>query len=118
DVRSDQLVFFTTEEHEHAVSLVPPDNDSFASILVSDFSGAARLWYGHLQRSNDTLGTNTEGSPDRFATDWILGRQALWLVGENHPDARWSSISGVSVVNGNYDYDLPLASQVIDGRSD
>lgn len=83
DVRSDQIVFIRAAVGLEA--LTPRAANGFAN---SAGAAHARVWYGHALRTNPD-GTGPAGDlgadPNRIATNWILGRQALLLAGAGVP---------------------------------
>ncbi len=76
-VRSDQLIFIRDAARIDPVA--PRSADNFASSSNAPY---ARIWYGHLLRTNQDGSPPSGGlgtDPNRLCNNWILGRQALFL---------------------------------------
>jgi prepilin-type N-terminal cleavage/methylation domain-containing protein len=92
NVRSDQLMFIRSLSSSSPLKpLVPRDNTSYTygNDTAVDTATHARVWYGHIQRTasdgsdlgNGQIGDPTDlGNPNLVATNWILGRQMLFLT--------------------------------------
>jgi len=120
NVRSDQLVFI--RDAQGLEPLAPGTKNSFSNGSTAPY---ARVWYGHLRRTlpdgtdSGVLGVNTAGNLNRVGSDWIIGRQALFLAGTsgvagsnifaNDP----VNIARYNAVVVNSGTTLPVASQVM-----
>ncbi len=79
-VRSDQLCFITSPPTSGFKSITSTDSNSFSGDAHN--TSHARVWYGHVIQydAEDNIASDLGGttlSPDIYATNWILGRQAL-----------------------------------------
>ncbi len=104
--RSDQLLFMVSlpSTTPQLISpLTPTDDDTFTGSSSAPY---ARVWYGHVQRSNadgtapsvDLASSsgdsaNNPQSQDYYATHWILGRQMLFFQEVN--DAHINTLTSV-----------------------
>lgn len=98
-VRSDQLVFIKVRNPEE-YHIAPADQQTFTPADDNGNAKYQRVWYGHVSRTNnngtDANGSTTADAPasnnflgrpglDLLCTDWILGRQALFLAESGSP---------------------------------
>ncbi|MHB1157060.1 MAG: PulJ/GspJ family protein [Phycisphaerales bacterium] len=100
-VRSDQIMFIRTRGD--AQPMVASGDNSYSNSTDATY---AKVWYGHCLRTQDNgqlpanvLGANyTPGASgavpsNHFASDWILGRQALFLqtstTAPTHANGGW-----------------------------
>ena len=88
DLRSDQIAFIKRRVDDDPVT--PQADNTYDSYTSAAY---ARVWYGHALRANSdgsrpsgNLGAS--GTPNQFAADWILGRQALYLQSDSSPLAQ------------------------------
>jgi hypothetical protein len=127
DVRCDQIMFVRRLTLGTARPLVPRDDSSFSygDDPAIDSTQNARVWYGHVLRTASDgsnlgptggLGDATDaGNPNRIATNWILGRQMLFLPNTNtaptgaHAFYPVDSSFNYHVVNDFYRLPSPLA---------
>ncbi|MAE62515.1 MAG: hypothetical protein CMJ49_14305 [Planctomycetaceae bacterium] len=86
-VRSDQLLFFRSVTDSHNMHpMTPQDPDSFANRWRTSMP-VARIWYGHGKRTRpdgiddntDPNGTGLGFGRNRFAGQWVLARQAMFM---------------------------------------
>jgi len=115
DVRSDQLVFIrrgTGSDGSSELPIAPASNNTFSSGSPAPY---IRVWYGHLRRTEaeyktffrdlnrSDLADKTQRLGDlgrnELASDWILGRQALFLYEETGN----SGLPPIHVNGGWYD---------------
>lgn len=112
DVRSDQILFIRRRGEADPVT---PQADN----TYDGYSSAAytRVWYGHALRT-ETDGTDpgddlgVADTPNEFAIDWILGRQALFLNQDGSSGHRPFSVyaqGGTTTANVN-GYSNPVGS--------
>ena len=79
-VPSDQLCFVRSSD-----GLEPITPGGLNSISSTSDASKAKIWYGHCRRTNPDgtdsglLGATTSNNLNRYAVDWIMGRQALFL---------------------------------------
>jgi len=81
-VRSDHIVFI--RRRAAAEPMTPSSTNGYAG---SSNAAYLRLWMGHCRRAdpvdgshpNGELGDDTGQTDDRYASRWVLGRQALFL---------------------------------------
>ncbi len=86
-VRSDQLVFIFDQGlggTDLLRPVCPASSTTFDSDLAPPESRYVRIWYGHVLKTNGA-GTAATGlgasGPNEFASQWMLGREALFLRG-------------------------------------
>jgi prepilin-type N-terminal cleavage/methylation domain-containing protein len=81
NVRDDQIMFFRNATG--MTSLTPSADGTFDPQSFSPDASAARIWYGHALRTNSdgtlTAPTGLGHAPNKYASDWILARQAALL---------------------------------------
>lgn len=118
-VRSDQLCFIAKTNAELSTSPIttPLTAKSLTSFTSSSSAKYARIWYGHVRQidSNGNLGNTLGGtadSPDKYATDWVLGRQALFLddsvdstdIYNNYDNTFWRTLNTSSATKLEFYY--------------
>lgn len=97
DIRSDQLVFI--RERGEQYPLTPSAPKSFTPADVGSNSQFMRVWYGHVSRTNEdgsdqgTAVLMGQGR-DKLGTDWILGRQGMFLNETLDKPVRWAHANG------------------------
>lgn len=78
DFRSDQIAFI--RRRGDLEPMAPANANSFSN---SSDAAYVRLWLGHCLRTNadgsDPTGDLGATGPNQFASDWVLGRQTLFL---------------------------------------
>lgn len=87
-LRSDQLVFIKRRDTADPTldrPLTPASKNTFSNATANS-AEHIRIWYGHVLKTlpdgsapDFDLGEGDRGDPNRLGTDWILGRQALFL---------------------------------------
>jgi prepilin-type N-terminal cleavage/methylation domain-containing protein len=87
DVRSDQLSFIRSVSTSNPEEPIAPGSST--SFTNTTQATVARVWLGHLIQTDENgtypsiaLGgynASTDNGPDKFATNWILGRQMLFF---------------------------------------
>jgi len=95
-VRTDQLVFVRLRDDgggNQLLSVSPESFNTFSADFArstgSYYADHVKIWYGTLRKTNpDGTTTGVLGSPpNNVANDWILGRQAVFLVDESQGEA-------------------------------
>lgn len=111
-VRSDQLVF--VRSGSGLESLTPGAVNAYANDVYANPPNKpptyARVWYGHVLRTDpDGTGPAAGGlgvGPNRIATNWVLGRQALLLTGYGF----WPIFTGARATDAVQGYSsIPIA---------
>lgn len=100
-VRSDQLMFIYDQKpllddtgKKRLPPLAPAGNGTYGGDMRNSINADyVRLWYGHAVQlpedpstfiiNNHDLGIVNSTNPNAIAQDWVLGRHALFLTGEN-----------------------------------
>ncbi len=94
-IRSDQLLFILDQDQQ-STGLLPPITPAFQDTFGGDLDNSSnatyvRIWYGHALMTDSgggdgsgsgtyDLGADVAGNPNVTASDWVLGRQALFLI--------------------------------------
>jgi hypothetical protein len=115
DVRSDQIVFIRDAAGLEA--LTPSSTNGFANSTTANH---ARVWYGHALRTNpDGTGPAADlgADPNRIATNWILGRQALLLAGAGASNTHANNDSVFDTTVAGYT-SIPPALALYSGLTD
>ncbi|MAX27150.1 MAG: hypothetical protein CMJ19_21855 [Phycisphaeraceae bacterium] len=91
-VRSDQLCFIRSRNGATPITNTDTTSNSFTgSFDPLNLPDYCRVWYGHLRQYPESgIPTHTlgdTGTPDTYATNWVLGRQLLFLDGSQPGNA-------------------------------
>jgi len=104
-IQSDQLLFISEAKSLEAIA--PGSTNNYANTAAG--AKHVRVWYGHVLRTNPNGtgpgggGLGAVGSPNEIGTEWILGRQALFLRGLP------TGFAGVHAITALYDSDVDYA---------
>ncbi|MGB0768409.1 MAG: type II secretion system protein [Phycisphaeraceae bacterium] len=110
-LRIDQMVFI--RDAQGLSAMTPLNNASYGTTLVGLANDKAKVWYGHVQRTepdgtrsaaaNTALGEADAGL-DRIANDFILGRQALLFDPTNTATNNALSVNATNITHATSAY--------------
>jgi len=113
DVRADQIMFIRFRGSLEP--LCPGSSNNYSNNTGS--AGYVRVWYGHcqqVQRNGLAASTNAklgEAGVNRFASKWVLGRQAIFLASSPTTTQLYSSHpTGSTNLGARYDAQLKGAA--------
>lgn len=115
-LRSDQLVFIKRRDTADPTldrPLTPASKNTFSNATANS-AEHIRIWYGHVLKTlpdgsapEFPLGHEKPPHPNRLGTDWILGRQALFL-GYDTDDIDDIDIEDIILAEGEAGYNSPV----------
>ncbi|MBL4700794.1 MAG: prepilin-type N-terminal cleavage/methylation domain-containing protein [Phycisphaeraceae bacterium] len=108
-VRSDQICFIQSSTSTSTLTQTDSTKNSYVGSVSTNYS---RLWYGHIRQfpesGNPTHDLGDDATPDAYATNWVLGRQQLFLD-ETPPGDTYAKFTDTNWKDAKFNIDFYLA---------